>query len=173
MKIVRKKHVIEAAARSCKSLSSCENFFRFEHSDSWLGWENWLTVDIVRRLDHPDVVRFGAYRGRLRSDITIVGRKSLAVEVKVSFVDRKEIVRWSNKHTVRKLPARALKDLAKLKMASSTARLFLFAAALEDASDSLRYRKILRQHLKSDLHGWRSSWHECGSIMLLALYQEV
>jgi hypothetical protein len=50
------KDIIRETLRACKSFSKCsDSFFDFEIRNGWLGWENWLTVDIFRWLDHQYV----------------------------------------------------------------------------------------------------------------------
>src|SRR5258708_3071203 len=106
--------VITAAQRACLSLSRCVNFFNFEESDSWLGWENWVTVDIGGRVDHKAVVRFCVYpKSTTRSDLLINGNPPLTVEVKVNYVDDTDLDRWGQKGS-HALPRRVLDDLRKL-----------------------------------------------------------
>jgi hypothetical protein len=161
--------VVQAGAASCRSLSRCNNFFVFEHSDSWLGWENWLTVDIVRRLNHRAVVRFGAYsNGSTRSDIFLKTKQKIAVEIKVNYIDDNELDKWiGKKHG---LPKRVADDLKKLtKSIRNADRLMLMATALESSRRSSEYRALIDEDLSSNWPKWTREWAKCGNILLLSL----
>ena len=164
------ENVILAAADACKSLSQCTNFFNFGKTDSWLGWENWLTVDIVRRLDSASVVRFGSYPSSSeKTDIFISGQNKMAVEIKANYVDTSEVASW-NENARYKLPVRATKDLWKLnRLGKGMTRVFLFAIAFENPKDQTKYKELLDQYLTASWGSWTSQWHKCRTFMLLAL----
>ena len=162
--------VIRAAADACKSLSQCGNFFNFDKTNSWRGWENWLTVDVIRRLDSPSVVRFGNYPDSSeKTDILISGPNCTAVEIKVNYVDSSEVEAWKESASY-KLPRRVTEDLWKLnRLGKDMNRVFLFAIAFENTNDKTKYKGLLDQSLAKSWGSWASQWHECETFMLLAL----
>ena len=164
------RDIFRAACGACRSLSNCRNFFNFDFSDSWLGWENWLTVEIVRRLDHASVIRFGKYPGsRERSDILVQGSSSVAVEIKVNFVDSKEIQEWKAAAAYA-LPNRVANDLRKLnRLGRRMNKLLLFAVAFESPKDHAAYRRLLATYLSSSCKAWSQRWRKCDSFLLVSL----
>ena len=164
------RNVILAAADACKSLSQCTNFFNFDETDSWLGWENWLTVDIVRRIDSPLVVRFGKYpESSEKTDILVNGEYKIAVEIKVNYVDTLEVSKW-HKDGRYKLPNRVIKDLRKLnRLGKGMKRVLLFAIAFEDPKDQNKYKNLVDKYLTISWDSWENQWHKRNKFMLLAL----
>jgi len=162
--------LITAASGACKSLSRCSNFFNFHRNDSWLGWENRLTVDIVRPLKQAAVVRFGEYANGSKSDITIFGRRPIVTEIKVSFVDESELSRWTKRGS-HKLPTRVQSDLEKLAAFPDPAqRVMLLATCFENVRQSTGpYTKLINPYLDSHYAQWKRSWVRCGNIVLLVL----
>jgi hypothetical protein len=168
-----KRAVIIAAQKACESLSRCRNFFNFEENGSWRGWENWLTVDTVRRLNHKTVVRFGRYaKSATHSDIIVRGSPDMVVEIKVNYVDNSELDKWSKRGS-HELPPRVIGDLDKLgRNGESAVRLMLVAIAFERKARQPEYKKLLKLQLKNTLGDWKKKWKEAGSIWLLALYKD-
>ena len=112
------KELVRSAVQACKSFASCSsNFFDFDKREAFCGWENWLTVDITRRLNNKHVIPFCPYsevKHRLKGklDLYIDSRPSMAVEIKVNYIDDTEIERWGADIG---LPKRILKDAKKLR----------------------------------------------------------
>lgn len=164
------RRVILTAADACKSLSQCTNFFNFDETDSWVGWENWLTVDIIRGLNSASVFRSGNYpKSSEKTDILINGESKIAVEIKVNYVETAEVAKWSAKGS-HKLPDRVIKDIRKLnRLAKGMKRVLLFAVAFEDPKDQKNYIKLIDMYLSDSWGSWESQWHKCGTFMLLSL----
>jgi hypothetical protein len=162
------KSVIKAAADACKSLSQCTNFFNSDETESWRGWENWLTVDIVRRLNSASVVRFGHYPSKSEKTDILVPKK-IAVEIKTNYVETSEVEAWIAKASYR-LPDRVIRDLRKLnRLGKDMKRVLLFAIAFENPKDQAKYKRLLDQYLTSSWDAWEKQWHKCKTLMLLAL----
>lgn len=168
------QRVVRSAEAACRSLSRCNNFFNFDETDSWLGWENWLTIDIIRRLNHRSIVRFGRYpSGAGQSDILVRVKRPIAVEIKVNYVDDDEVEKWGRAGT-RTLPERVVKDLRKL--VGSIERgtcLMLVATGIESPRCGRVYKNLIDAYLKRDWGHWKRSWSICGRVLLLSMQLNV
>lgn len=113
------KDIIRSSWIACESFLSCSDaFFNFKIRNGWLGWENWLTVDIIRRLNNISVVPFAPYSmckqnltGKM--DLFVRYPNKIAVEIKTNFWDANEF--GDDNKIIRKFPERILKDIIKLK----------------------------------------------------------
>jgi hypothetical protein len=165
--------VIQAAAAACRSFAAYQSrFFRFDRRNGWRGWENWLTVDICRRLDSDDIHPFERYptsRERRHFDIFVSGEPPLAVEIKVNYIDDEEAL------GKKKLPDRVLDDREKLdSIKESMGRLILVSTCFESRNSAESYPARVAAAIASDFPHWHAEWHDCsvpgnGSNKLLAL----
>ena len=166
--------VIQKAVAACRSFAQFQNhFFDFEQSARWRGWENWLTVDICRRLNDKDVHPFSSYDGELNGkhmDFSIGVRSSLkvAVEIKVNYIDKDEAKQKTE------LPDRVLNDRDKLNSCDKRiSRLLLVSTCFQSRESMLCYRVNINPGLAKDFLGWSATWHDCsmgnGYNLLLAL----
>jgi hypothetical protein len=167
--------IICAAGGACHSLADSKNFFNFEHTDSYLGWENWLTVDIARRLNHKTVVRFCKYPDpdcTDKTDLFVRSKPPICVEIKVNYIDHEEVTKWCKKKT-HKLPARARNDLAKLeRLGGESSRLMLVATACDSSDDAVTYKKLVAPDLAQNWSSWTAEWHSIDHFLLLAMSQK-
>jgi hypothetical protein len=169
--------VIQAAAAACRSFAAYQHrFFRFDRRNGWRGWENWLTVDICRRLDSGNVHPFDRYprsRERRHLDIFVSGETPLAVEIKINYIDDKEAL------IKNKLPDRILDDRKKLdSIEGPMGRLILVSTCFESGNSAESYPARVAAAIASDFLHWHAEWHDCsvpgnGSNKLLALSRPV
>jgi hypothetical protein len=164
------KHVVRAAVQACRSFAKCSpNFFNFEESANWRGWENWLTVEIARRLDSRCVLAFFAYpKKKLRLDLFVKGN-ALAVEIKTNFITDREAAKEN-----RTLPDRVVKDAKKMRaLNAETGRLILVATIFDTREGLVAYKRTVNKDLAPTFVDYRVSWHDCssgeGHLLLLAL----
>src|SRR4051812_44818961 len=86
---------VSGAVEACRSFAQCSGCF-FTRETAWRGWENWLTVEIVRCLNHPAVIPFARYPAKNGSmDIGVGNPLRLAVEIKVNYITDAEAGRLS------------------------------------------------------------------------------
>ena len=90
-------NIIRAALESCESFTGCfDSFFNFKERNGWLGWENWLTVDIFRNLNNISVVPFAPYsvcKNNLtgKMDLFVRYPSKIAIEIKTNYLDAKDL----------------------------------------------------------------------------------
>jgi hypothetical protein len=169
------KEIVAAAIGACRSFakySPC--FFNFQERAAWLGWENWLTVEIARRLDSLRVIPFFTYpKKRLRRDLFVRDDQLVAVEVKTNYITDKEASREN-----RSLPDRVTKDVVKMRMLDGEiGKLILLATVLDSAQGLAAYKSAVKKDLAKTFVDFRPSWHDCssgkGHVLLLALFSNV
>lgn len=172
------RNVVCAAKDASCSFSQCSQyFFNFSKRPAgWAGWENWLTVEIVRRLRSDRVIPFYAYpkgtssKGK-RLDIYVEPPRGLAVEIKVNYLDRGEIERSGKRRT---LPDRVATDAQKLeRLDNAVGRVLFVSTCFEAAEDLHAYPRLVQEDLDARFRGYRFRWYDCsstgGSILLLAM----
>lgn len=172
MRVPGARDVTRAAVDAVRDLSKCQHFFKnLEKNESWRGWENWLTVEIVRRLDHSSVTRFGRYSsGSARADIVVTGSPLMMVEVKVNYIERREIERWRKENEFR-LPTRIVKDIQKLqKMGRRKKRLLIVATAFEPGVGPREYTRRVEEWSRARWRRWRIRWLAAGSYQVMTMY---
>lgn len=166
--------LINAAIKSCLSFAQCSN--NFFGGDSWRGWENWLTVDIARRINNQKITPFASYseckpniKGKM--DLLIKSPKNIAVEIKVNYWGDDDIERHDGKR--KSLPDRAINDIKKLKqLGSDTLKVFLLSTVFESSNGLEKYRdKIFDPNQKclKDLNWKRYDCSEGGYNLLLVV----
>ena len=173
---ISKKHIVEAAIRSCKQFARSQVSF-FEERNGFLGWENWLTVDIARQLNDKNVIPFYQYpRRKSKLDIYVKKPFPIAVEIKTNYIDKKE-VDWSKRHREGKrlLPERVYKDAKKINRLDPKTEKLLFVSTCFDTHKSLtEYKKLVQEDLKKRFKSFKCHrWHNCsvgdGHNLLLEL----
>lgn len=165
--------IIRHAANACRSFAACERSF-FQNRNGWTGWENWLTVDIVRRLNSPSAVAFAGYESSKQKFDIFIESSNIAVEIKVTYLDEKEVAAMEAEGSGR-ITSRLANDAKKLAAAlGDNTGLLLLAAVFQNRSLATRYQKVVRNDLISTFHAFpNSKWTSCnasgGSISLLSL----
>ena len=139
--------------------------------NNWAGWENWLTVDIVRQLNDKSVLPFYSYpRSTQKLDIYIEKPRPLAVEIKVTYLTDNE----ATDHK-RLLTNRVAADAEKLtSLPNDIGRVLLLAACFESSMGRSRYTASDRSDLLQTYASYTSRWYNCssqsgGHIALLVL----
>jgi hypothetical protein len=174
----RKAEVLSAAESACRTFAACQkSFFNFERRTGWRGWENWLTVDIARRLNQETAVPFCRYlTSRERFDLAVFDgeRIAYAIEIKTSYFDDAEIAELIPGEDG--LPERVLRDRDKLdSLKSDIGRMILVSICFESSDGCRRYRRSVESKIHQDFRGWRATWRDCsvkrrqGWNLLLAL----
>jgi len=165
------KDVVLAAREACTSFANCApSYFNFECRDTWLGWENWLTVDIARRLNSRSVFPFYSYpRQNLRLDISVGLPVKIAVEIKTNYIDNDEA---SDPH--RLMSSRVVKDAEKIRQLHRSIKKVILVSTFFESTDGLRaYSKCVKKDLAERFGAFRCSWHDCsaggGHNLLLVL----
>jgi len=170
------KRVVRAAKGACCCFASYQaKFFNFDRRPGWRGWENWLTVEVCRRLHARTVLAFYRLDGRYLDLFVREGDPEVGVEIKVNYVDDRENQIWAQKGTYG-LPARILKDRDKLKgLPANITRLLLVSTCFESRATLDPYQKGIDASLGGDFQRWDAEWHDCsghgdqGGNLLLAL----
>lgn len=164
--------VVSAARKACKSFAAFSpRFFDFESREAWLGWENWLTVEIARLLDNKLVRAFGQYpTGKQRFDLYINGPTQVAVEIKVNYITNGEAERPN-----RPMPDRIVRDAKKLKkLKGSVSKLLLVATCFQSRKGLKAYRRAVQHDLEMRFGEFSYKWFNCsshdGHNLLLALW---
>lgn len=171
--------VIAVATKACKSFAACSNnFFYFDQTEAWRGWENWLTVEIVRRLNSKDIRPFCSYSNlgestKKKMDLYIDRPSKIAVEIKVNYISELEIDRWNKRK--QGLPDRITDDLKKRELVDQkTYFLMLVSTVLESKQSCISYRKHINADLSERFNHMNWRWYDCshargGWNMLLAI----
>jgi hypothetical protein len=93
----------------------------------------------------------------------------VAVEIKVNFVDSKEVQEWKAAAAYA-LPSRLANDLRKLnQLGRRMNKLLLFAVAFESSKDHAAYKRLLAPYLSSSCKAWSQRWRKCDSFLLVSL----
>jgi hypothetical protein len=156
-----KKNVVSAAVGACRSFAECATcFFNFEKRQAWLGWENWLTIEIVRRLNSKLVLPFYSYPKRnLKLDIFIDDPLQIAVEVKTNYISDQEV---KNPH--RLMSGRVMKDAEKMKhLDNTTGKLLLVSTFFESNEGLMAYPERVKRDLTNRFGLFQCRWHNCSS----------
>jgi hypothetical protein len=156
-----KKDVVSAAVNACASFAECATcFFNFEKRSAWLGWENWLTVEIIRRLNSKLVLPFFPYpKQNLKLDIFIADPVQMAVEVKTNYISNQEV---RNPH--RLMSGRVVKDAAKLRLLDdSIAKLLLVSTFFESKESLGSYPSRVKRDLAKRFGFFEARWHTCSA----------
>ena len=135
------------AAAACRVFAAYEKRF-FDARSGWTGWENCLTVDILRRLNSSEAVGFADYPEQsTKFDIWIRNPRT-AVEIKVPGDDA-EVAKFAKKGAA-KISGRLASDAMKLEpiLGSRIGILFL---AVEFQSNALaaQYQKLVQSDLRN------------------------
>jgi hypothetical protein len=150
--------IVHEAAAACRSFAAYQLRF-FNSRAGWRGWENWLTVDVCRRLNHKHVLPFHLYPDRKKKrhlDFFVRGDQQVAVEIKVNFIDDDEV------GSKIQLPNRILEDRDKLEsLTPEIARLLIVSTCFDSDRGAQLYKSRLQAHLREAFQGWRASWHDC------------
>jgi hypothetical protein len=139
--IVYINDIIRTTLNACNSFSLCsDSFFNFKMRSGWLGWENWLTVEIFRNLNNISVVPFAPYSmcdqnltGKM--DLFVRYPNKIAIEIKTNYLDANDLGR-NDQST--KLPDRILKDVRKLKRVCDDIYQLLLIAIVFELGDHLQ-----------------------------------
>lgn len=172
--------IVREAKSACLSFAGYQrHFFDFARRPGWAGWENWLTVEVGRRLNTPNVLPFYPYpkkQNRRLLDLFACDRNSkVAVEIKVNYVDDHEIKKWKRRKVG--LPDRVLEDRDKLQsLRGKISRLLLVSTCFESPNGLASYPDLIDSRLRQDFQRWRVEWHDCsvpgkGWNLLLVLSQ--
>ena len=139
------KDVIQSAIKACEIFSPClENFFNFELRHGYLGWENWLTVEIFRNLNSSAVVPFAPYSICKKSlpglmDLFVRYPNQIVVEIKTNYLDNDELGANSLK-----LHSRIKDDISKMnKVGNSIYQLLILAIVFESQDGLEKYQNEL------------------------------
>ena len=173
--LLTKKEIVKAATESCELFARTQKRF-FEKRSGYQGWENWLTVEITRRLDDGKVIPFHQYgSGRVKMDIYIENTVPIAVEIKVNFIIQSEVARSMRDGGNRKLPAGVFADKEKINRLGSKVEKLIFVATCFDTKESLnKYKKLVRRDIEQRFKLFKQhQWYDCsagdGHNLLLAL----
>lgn len=170
--------IVREAANACQSFAGYQSrYFDFERRPGYRGWENWLTVDIGRRLNHKNVLAFHGYpTGRERFDLYVEGATPIAVEVKVNYLDQDEI---QESGPERDLPPRVVSDAEKLNTLNpTTSRLLLVSTCFERSECRRAYKRLVAPSIARHFPNWEHEWRDCsdarnkGWNLLLALWKD-
>ncbi len=170
-------HVVRAATAACRSFARYQScYFQFDRRPGYRGWENWLTVEIARELHTRAILPFFEYpSGHQRLDLFAEDeRAKLAVEIKVNYLDNREIEARAERGT--EFPDRILADRDKLdSLGAGVGRLLLVATCFESRDGLQTYPRLIQASLRRDFGFWRAQWRDCsrardrGWNLLLAL----
>jgi hypothetical protein len=156
-----KKDVVSAAIEACESFSECADwFFNFENSPSWLGWENWLTIDILRRLNSEHVRRFHPYsKQKLKLDLFVDAPIQIAVEIKTNYITDQEVIKPR-----RLMSERVVKDARKMRRLGGAIEKLLLVSNFFESNAALRaYPKRVKNDLAKRFSQFQIRWHNCSS----------
>jgi len=170
--------VVSSAVDSVKKFAKISNiFFNFEKRNGYLGWENWLTVEIFRKLNSSCVVPYAKYscgKGNKSNymDLKVGGSASMAIEIKTNYLDQKEVNEMKGELS---FPERINKDISKVKIEKSVAyRLILIAIVFDTLETRKKFESILKGN--EDVYIKRMNWnyYNCsvrgrGQIILLVI----
>ncbi|HEY3968330.1 MAG TPA: hypothetical protein VGM05_27445 [Planctomycetaceae bacterium] len=166
-----KKGVVSAAIAACSSFAECAKcFFNFERRSSWLGWENWLTIDIVRRLNSDHVLPFYPYsKQNLKLDLFVDAPIQIGVEIKTNYITDQEV-----KKPHRLMSERVVKDARKMRrLGGSIEKLLLVSTFFESNAGVRAYPARVQNDLAKRFGQFHSRWHtcstSCGHNLLLVL----
>lgn len=169
------KLIIQEAHAACQSFSACsKRFFNFEKRGGWAGWEDWLTVEIFRRLNSPSVIPFASYTNSSKKLDLRVENPRIAVEIKVTYISDNEVTFWQEQRT-RTLTDRLRCDAEKLSHEpDDVTKLLLLAIVFESSISAKKYRKLVRNDIEESYAEYpKRRWHDCsaadGFIHLLAM----
>lgn len=143
--------IIYAALESCEAFADVSNnFFNFEkRKNAWRGWENWLTVDIIRKLNNKTVIPFAKYPKHNYSMDFGIGEKpdiyKIVVEIKTTYFTEDELERRKSY-----LVARLRKDMFKFEDAEDAWCLYLIAIVLPSHNSCVLYEKQVDNYLKNN-----------------------
>lgn len=136
------KDVIQSAIKACEIFSPClEDFFNFELRSGYLGWENWLTVEMFRNLNSPAVIPFAPYSICEKSppgfmDLFVRYPNQIVVEIKTNYLDNDELGANSLK-----LHSRIKDDISKMnKVGNSIYQLLILAIVFESQDGLEKYQ---------------------------------
>jgi hypothetical protein len=167
--------VIQCATEACRCFADFSDaFFNFEKRSSWLGWENWLTVEVARRLKSRNVLPFYSYpRTGERLDLFVSGPIHIAVEIKTNYITDREA-----KQNPRPMPSRVLADATKIKrLDTSIRKLLLVSTFFESQTGLSAYPECVAHDLKARFGQFEPKWSDCssgsGHVLLLALRARV
>ena len=165
--------VVSCAAGACRSFARASAaFFNFEKRAAWLGWENWLSVEITRRLNSRFVLPFYAYPAACeRLDLYVDVPVNLAVEIKTNYITDREA-----RKRPRPLPGRVVADARKIeRLGTEVGKLLLVSTCFESKFGLKAYPECVAQHVLSRFGRFQATWHDCsqgaGYNLLLALWQ--
>jgi hypothetical protein len=171
--------LVLAARKSCQAFSTCSaSFFDLtRRPNNWAGWENWLTVDIVRQLNCKEVLPFLVYPGsQQKLDLYIESPKKIAVEIKVNYLTDGEIDRSEGE---RPLPQRVENDIRKLaSLPKSTGQVMLVATCFQSRRGLKVYPALVKNCINAPpFRRYSATWYECsrkgGATSLLVLAKSV
>jgi hypothetical protein len=141
-----------------------------------LGWENWLTVDITRRLNNALVLPFFPYPdahlgAKRKLDLYIRAPVRLAVELKVNYIDDTEIEKSGDQ---RPLPDRVAQDAEKISVLDQTiGKLLLVSTCFESRPGLDAYQDLVSDDFARRFEHFWFRWYNCsagsGHNLLLAL----
>jgi hypothetical protein len=144
-----------------------------ESRTTWLGWENWLTVEIARRLNSRKVIPFFSYpKTQKKLDLFVCDPK-LAVEIKTNYITDEE-----SRQNPRKMSGRVVPDAKKIMSLGGRVRKLLLVATCFESNAGLRaYPGCVANDLHVRFRQFEPDWRECshgrGHISLLALRAHV
>jgi len=164
------KRVVNEARAACLSFAAYKRqFFDFRRRPGYRGWENWLTVEIGRRLNTRSVLTFAPYHGvknGRRLDLLVDScNPKVAVEIKVNYLDDDEIRSWVPGDAG--LPVRVLRDRNKLEgLPVEFSRLLLVSTCFDSHPGLIKYKGVVDRTLPIDFPGWRAEWYDCSNTKL-------
>ena len=167
--------IAKHARQACLSFAAYEKrFFNFEKRNGWAGWENWLTIDILRRLNVTSAEPYAPYpNGKQRFDI-LVDEPRIVVEIKVTYIDRAHVKKFELRGRGA-LSGRLTKDAKKVEAhTKDSVGLLMLAVAFEHADLIRPYKTLVNEDIKDNYstfktHRWFNCSAEDGCVSLLAL----
>ena len=164
--------VIRCTAEACRSFAAfSDTFFNFDRRSAWLGWENWLTVEVARLLNNRLVLPFYPYpvTGE-KLDLYIAEPADIAVEVKTNYITDREARR-----SPRPMSGRVFADAGKIvNLGDRTSKLLLVSTCFDSRAGLHAYEACVGQDLKERFGQFQPQWHDCsngtGHNLLLSLW---
>ncbi len=150
-----------------------ESFFENRDEDAWRGWENWLTVDILRRLNNKNNIIFYPYcycsdeiQDNTKMDI-FNKKNSICIEIKTNYLTDNEIGEDINLHN------RIVQDLDRLNRLDENQYFkLLIVGIVFDAIESIN--KFIEYFRGNQINNYNWRLYNCSAkngapILLLAI----
>jgi hypothetical protein len=163
-KKIKISEIREHAIDACRCFSEFEKrFFNFPKRQGWAGWENWFTIELVRRINSSNAIAFLSYPSSNKKFDISINNEKIAIEIKVTYISKSEVVRWAKKKS-KCLSSRLYDDAKKLRNLPSTTTKLLFLAAVFESNDlPMQYTTLVSKDVSHSYREFRSQWFDCSS----------